>query len=258
MKNPMEKQEFFSELGFNEYESKALSSLTLLKKASPKELSLASKVPQNKLYQIISKMKARGLLAELPNGNKKYQLINLNTFVKEKLQDKHAKLKQLEISSKILEKLRDKQENFSFQVIIGQKAIMNKLSENNQKCRKEILGVQRNWKYWAEGVRAMQSAIKRGAEVKLIGEISRENKKRVEEWQKIGCNIKHYNKKFGENPLRFSIFDNKEARVTIGKPEIQNPEDYITIWTDSKPLVNMLKNQFMQMWKESKSFDSTC
>lgn len=250
----MEKQEFFSELGFNGYESKVLSSFTLLKKASPKELSRASKVPQNKLYSILSKMKALGLLAEIPNENKKYKLINLNTFVKEKLKEKQAKLKQLEISSKILEQLKDKQENFSFQVIMGQKAIMDKLAEHNLKVKREILGVQRNWKYWGEGIRAMQSAIKNGVKVKFIGEINEENKSRVNEWKEIGCKIKHYNKKFGENPLRFSIFDNKKARITIGKPEIQNPEDYITIWTDSKPLVNMLKNQFMQMWKESKSF----
>lgn len=250
----MEKQEFLSELGFNEYESKALSSLSALKEASPKELSLASKVPQNKLYSIINKMKMLGLLAEIPNGNKKYKLINLNTFVKEKLKEKQAKLKQLEISSKILEQLQDKHDNFSFQVIVGQSAIMNRLAEHNLNVKHEILGVQRNWKYWSDGIRAMQSAIKRGVKVKLIGEINEENKKRVKEWRNIGCKIKHYNKKFGENPLRFSIFDNKQARVTIGKPEIQNPDDYITIWTDSKPLVNMLKDQFMQMWKESETF----
>jgi sugar-specific transcriptional regulator TrmB len=252
--NPMEKQEFFSELGFNEYESKALSGLTLLKKASPKELSRTSKVPQNKLYSIITKLKALGLLAEIPNENKKYQLINLNTFVREKLRERQAKLKQLEFSSRILERLKDKQENFSFQVIIGQKAIMNKLSEHNLKVKKEILGVQRNWKIWGEGLRQMQKAVKKGVKVKFIGEINKETEKRASEWEKIGCKIRHYNKKLGENPLRFSIFDNKEARVTIGKPEIQNPDDYITVWTDSKPLVNMLKNQFMQMWKESKSF----
>lgn len=250
----MEKQEFFSELGFNEYESKTLSCLTSLKKASPKEISQASKVPQNKLYQIIKKLKSLGLIAEIPNENKKYRLINLNTFIAERLKEKKAKIKQLESSSKILEKLKDKQENFSFQMIIGQKAVMGKLSENNQKCKKEILGVQRNWKYWAEGIRAMQSAVKRGVKVKLIGEVNKDNRERIKEWQKVGCKIKVYNKKFGENPLRFSIFDNKEARITIGKPEIQNSEDYITIWTDSKPLVSMLKNQFMQMWKESKRF----
>jgi len=114
--------------------------------------------------------------------------------------------------------------------------------------------VQRNWKIWGEGLRQMQNAIKRGVDVKFIGVVNKENIKKVKEWKKIGCKIKAYNKRFGNYPLRFSIFDEKYARITIGKPEIQNPEDYITIWTDSKALVRMLRNQFMLMWKESEKF----
>ena len=49
------------------------------------------------------------------------------------------------------------------------------------------------------------------------------------------------------------IFDGKEARITIGKPEIPDLENYITIWTKSKPLVNILRKQFSEMWKESET-----
>lgn len=249
-----DRQEFFQDLGFNEYESKILSALVILKKASPKEISLASKVPQNKIYSIIGKLKSLDLVAEIPNEIKKYALINLETFIKNKIKEKQEKVKKLEINSKILEKLEDKQENFSFQIIIGQKAIMNKLAETNKICKHEILGVQRNWKYWAEGIRAMESGIKRQVKVKLIGEINPHNKEKVKEWKKIGCEIRAYNKKFGNYPLRFSLFDFKYARITIGSPEISRPEDYITIWTDSKPLIKMLRNQFMQMWRDSEKF----
>jgi hypothetical protein len=131
---------------------------------------------------------------------------------------------------------------------------MNKLAENNPKVKKEILSVQRNWKVWGEGLRAMQETIKKGVKVKIIGEINQETKKRAQEWKQVGCKIKAYNKKFGEYPLRFSIFDNKEARITIGKPEIQNPEDYITIWTTSQPFIAILRKQFIEMWTESEKF----
>jgi len=131
---------------------------------------------------------------------------------------------------------------------------MNKLAEKNTQVEHEILAVQRNWKIWGEGLRSMQKSIKKGVRVKMMGVVDEETKKRAEEWKKIGCEIKIYNNKFGEYPLRFSIFDNKEARITIGKPEISQPENYLTIWTKSKPLISTLRRQFEEMWKESKKF----
>jgi len=107
---------------------------------------------------------------------------------------------------------------------------------------------------WAERIGKQvirtSKAVKRGVDVRLIGIINNETWRRVKEYKKVGCKIAKYNGKFGEYPLRFSIFDGKEARITIGKPEIKERKDYITIWTDSKPLVALLRNQFLEMWRE--------
>ena len=253
----MDKIEYFQALGFTEYESKALSCLIKLKSANPKQISLDSDVPQNKLYQILKKFEGLGILAILPTEPKKYELINIKTFIKNKLKQKQEKLKQLQVSSKKIDLIEDKEKQAIFSLIKGQKTIMNRLAEMNKNVKKEILGVQRNWKIWGQGLREMQGAVKRGVNVKFIGIINKEDKeniKRVKEWKKIGCKIKDFNKKFGDYPLRFSIFDNKYARITIGKPEIKNPKDYITIWTDSKALINMLRKQFLEMWKEGERF----
>jgi sugar-specific transcriptional regulator TrmB len=249
----MDRVEFFINLGMNEYEAKTLAGFSKLGKASPKEISISSGVPQNKLYSIIKKFISLGLVAEIPNEPKKYQLINLGSFVKEKLDERKKNLRELEKNSKNIHYL-DVGGKFNFSIIMGQRAVMNKIAEINKEVHREILGVQRNWKFWGEGIRAMEASIKKGVEVKQIGVINSETEKRAGEWKKIGVSVRAYNKKFGEFPLRFSVFDSKYARITIGKPEISKPEDYITIWTDSKPLVAMLRNQFMQMWKESERF----
>jgi hypothetical protein len=131
---------------------------------------------------------------------------------------------------------------------------MNRIAEANNKVRREIIGIQRNWKVWGEGLRAVENSVKRGVKIHMIGIINDETKKRAIEWKKSGCKIKAYNKMFGENPLRFTIFDNKEARLTIGKPEIPNPEDYLTIWTKSPALINMLRRQFEEMWEKCEMF----
>ncbi len=250
----MDRHEFFRELGFSEYESKVLAALVKLESATAKEINLASRVPQNKLYSLLEGFEKLGILSSLPVEPKKFKLMNIETFVSKKLKEKEENLKELKKKSKQIKEIDEKEEQFTFTLLKGQQAVMDKLAEANRNVKKEILGVQRNWKYWAEGIRAMKDAVKRGVDVKLIGIVNEDNKSRVVEWKKIGCKIKKYNKKFGDFPLRFSIFDNKWARITIGKPEIQNPEDYLTIWTDSKAMISMLRNQFMQMWKESENF----
>jgi len=247
----MDRLEFFKDLGFGEYESKVLSSLVRLGVASPKEISLDSGVPQNKLYAIFRDLESKGLLARIPSETKKYELINLKGFVDERLKGQEERLKNLKKSSKKLASLKGEEQS-GFSLIKGQLAVMNKIAETNETVEREILGVQRNWKVWGAGLRTMESSVKRGVVVKQIGVINSETRKRMGEWKKIGVKIRGYNPKFGEYPLRFSVFDRKFARITIGKPEIQNPKDYITIWTDSKSLINMLVNQFFEMWKESK------
>lgn len=250
----MERVQFLKSLDLSEYESKALASLINLKQATPKQIHEHSNVPQNKLYAILKSFENKGLLSSIPGEAKQYKLINLKSFINKRIAEKEEFLKQLKKSSEKIEDLKDNENQAVFSLIKGQEAIMTKLSEYNPKVEKEILGVQRNWKFWGEGIRAMEKCIKRGVKARLIGVINPETDKRAKEWKNIGCKIRKYNPSLGEYPLRFTIFDNKEARITIGKPEIKNPKDYITIWTKSKPLISLLRKQFMQMWNECEKF----
>jgi sugar-specific transcriptional regulator TrmB len=250
----MDRVLFFRDLGFSEYEARVLACLIRLRKTTPKEVSLDSGVPQNKLYSILREFEKEGILALVNVEPKKYELINFNSYIISKIKEKEDKLRELKESSKSLDKMKDKEEQFIFSLIKGQKAIMNKIIEVNEQVTKEIFGVQRNWKYWAEGIREMQKVVKRRVDVRLIGVVNEETIERVREWKKTGAKIRIFNSKFGSYPPRFTVFDNKYVRITLGKPEIRESKDYITIWTDSKPLVRMLRRQFLQMWKESKKF----
>jgi sugar-specific transcriptional regulator TrmB len=245
----MDKELFFQNLGLTVYESKILASFTKLKKANAKELSQDSGVPVNKIYKTLRDFESLGLIENLPSENKTFKLLNLKTFVANKIKEKESSLREIKKHSKTVE-IVDKNE-FVFSLIKGQKSIMDKLAEHNPKVKKQILGVQRNWKVWGTGLREMQKTVRKGVDVKIIGVVNKETKSRALEWKKTGAKIRAYNKAYGEYPLRFTIFDNKEARITIGKPEIPNPENYVTVWTKSKPLIAILRNQFLDMWKNS-------
>lgn len=249
----MDKELFFRSLGLTVYEAKILASFTRLRKANAKELNLDSGVPKNKVYRIIRNFENLGLLELIPNETKTYKLTNIKTFVSNKIKEKDKELSEIKKNSKDLDKIKEIDNEFVFSLIRGQRAIMDKLAEHNPKVKKEILGVQRNWKVWGKGLREMKKTVKKGIDVKIIGVVNDETKERVLEWKKTGCKIKAYNEKYGQYPLRFTIFDNKEARITLGKPEIKEPRNYITVWTKSKPLISILRTQFADMWKNSAS-----
>ena len=55
-----------------------------------------------------------------------------------------------------------------------------------------------------------------------------------------------------QKSVRFSTFDGKVCRVTIGKPEISKEENYLSIWMESPAFASLLKDQFLEMWKNSR------
>jgi len=249
----MEKQELLANLGFSKYEVKVIITMLKLGVVAPKEISFDSGVPQNKIYGLLLKFETQGLIEQLMTDPKSYKIINFQSFVDAKIQSKNEVLKEMKKASKNINESGDN--NFIFSLIKGQKAIMNKMAEQNLKVKKEILVVNRNWKFWSKGIRAMETSVNNGIDVRLIGVVNPETIEKVKVWKKIGCNIRAYDNSLGEYPLRFTIYDNNEARITLGKPEISNPKDYITIWTKSKPLINILRSQFMNMWKNCKPIE---
>ena len=82
--------------------------------------------------------------------------------------------------------IEEHDEKNMFSIIKGQRAIMNKLADNNSRVKKEILGVQRNWKVWGEGLRTIKNIVSGGVKVRFIGIINEETKKRALEWKETG------------------------------------------------------------------------
>src|SRR3989344_8681735 len=161
----MDKITFFKELGFSEYEAKALASLIKLKTASAKQISFESGVPQNKLYAILKQFEHEGIISYLPKEKKVYQVINFKTYIQEKIKQKEVQIKKLKKQSQEIDTNTDCEE-FIFSLLKGQKTIINKLAEHNAKVKKEILGVQRNWKLTGQNLQALKKSISKGVNIK--------------------------------------------------------------------------------------------
>lgn len=92
-----------------------------------------------------------------------------------------------------------------------------------------------------------------GVKVKMICSFDPKKIKIYEAWLSTGAHIRVLNhEKYGPLLPRITVFDGGISRLTIGKPEVRNEEDYLTLWTESKAFSNMLKKQFISMCKDSK------
>lgn len=236
-------------LGFTEYEAKAYLSLAKLKIATVREITIDSKLPRNKAYEALQKLEDKNKVVSLPVTPKRYKITNPETF-KEEIKELNNSVTDL---IKLINQPKITEFKDLFWILKGQKAILEKIRIQNTLTKKEIMACNHHPRILYNHLRIMKETIRRGVKVKMIIDYKKEKHNIYNAWAKIGVNFRAFNHdKFGPLLPRISVFDSKIARLTIGKPEVKGPEDYITLWTESQAFAKMLKNHLLHMWKYSK------
>lgn len=245
----MDELKLLEKLGLSKYEARAYLSLARLGPSTVREIVLDSKLPRNKTYEALQKLEQKNKVMSLPSSPIKYKITNLELF-KEEIQDMNNAADQL---IKIVQQPKSNEFKDLFWVIKGKKSIEEKLAIQNTKVQQELLSCNRLSKILYKNIRTMREAASRGVRVKMICTFDPNKISSYKAWVKTGAQIRVFNEKmFGPLLPRISIFDGSSARLTIGKPEVRREEDYITLWTESKAFAQMLRSQFMYMWKNSK------
>lgn len=251
----MEYLETFRKLGLTEYESRVMISLIILGPSSVREIVQQSKVPKNKAYETLAKLEQKNLVSTLPITPRKYKADNMSKLSEmiEKKENEVGELKKSieQIRKNIASGNGSPYQEF-FWVIKGQKAIQEKLRLENEKAKHEILSINRLSHLLPQNLRKMREGIQKGVKSKTICLLNKNNYEIVKVWKEIGVDIRIYNTKlFGKDIPRMTIMDNKSLRLTIGKPEVKNPEDYISLWTESPIFASMFKRYFNMIWDKS-------
>ena len=252
----MEPETVLRKIGFAEYEIKCYLSLVALKTGTVGQVSKDSGVPRNKAYDVLEKMKNKGLLMELPTKPKKFKILSLDRL-RGIVEDEKTKIVSIEKDTDELISSLGKFSVEKFQdlvwVIRGQKNIIQKIGDEMNNVKKESLACTRSSIYYGPELRNTKKAIDRGVKVKIIVALDKNNLDKIKKWADIGVEFRVYDeKKFGSYGTRFSTFDDRACRLTIGKPEVKSAEDYISIWSESPSLVNLFRRQFYHMWGQCK------
>ncbi|MBU0466235.1 MAG: hypothetical protein KJ718_02870 [Nanoarchaeota archaeon] len=249
----MDQIKLLIKLGLTEYEARVYLALAKLGPAAVREIVLDSKVPRNKAYEVLQRLEDKGKVVSLPVSPKRFKISNPELF-REEVKDLSESVDYL---VKLVEMPKSVECRDLFWIIKGKKAIQEKLALTNQNVKKEILACNNLSKILYKNIREMQNAVKRGVKAKMICTFDENRISSYKEWLSTGAQIRVFNHKmFGPVLPRIGVFDETKARLTIGHPEVQKEEDYITIWTESKVFATMLRKHFLNMWKHSKSLKS--
>jgi sugar-specific transcriptional regulator TrmB len=248
----MENVKLLKRLGLTEYEARAYLALARLGPSTVREIVLDSKLPRNKAYEALQRLEDKGYLVTLPVSPKKVK-ISSPELLREGVADLNTSVNSL---IKLIEQPKATEFKDLFWVIKGKKAIVQRLAVQNSRVKKEIVACNKLSKIIYPNVRTLKDAVRRGVKVRMICTFDRSNICSYKAWLKTGAEIRVFNNKmFGPLLPRMSIFDGECARLTIGRPEVQRDEDYITLWTDSKAFAMMLRSQFMNMWRNSEPIE---
>jgi len=246
----------FNEFGLNEYESKVYLSLIRLTTAKVSEIAKNSGVPSNKVYESLNKLTEKGFVSQLDLNPKQYQVIGVEKF-RMILEEKEKKIKNLKIEINLLEKNLNNKTNSPeslARVFKGKDKIFQMLDEVIPKIEKYQYTSAGGLTLKSKSSRLIQKQIKKGVDYRFLGYFDYERIKTYKKLIEIGVKIK-FIKDEKRKGLRFSTFDDKFCRITIGKPQIEREEDYLTFWIQSPAFAILLKETFLHLWKESNTLD---
>jgi sugar-specific transcriptional regulator TrmB len=248
----MDNIKLLRKLGLSEYEARAYLSLAKLGPSTVRDIVLDSKLPRNKAYEALQKLEDKNRLVSLPVSPRKYKITNPELF-KEEVEELKSSVDSL---IKLVEQPKTTEFKDLFWVLKGQNAMIDKFAQENSKATKEILSCSVLDKMLYRNMRIIKKATERGVKTRFITLFDKKNIKVYHAWMDAGVEIRILDaKRFGQLLPRIGIMDSNRARLTVGKPEVQKAEDYITLWTESKAFALMLRSQFMNMWKNSCPID---
>lgn len=249
----MDYNTLFKKLGFTDYETKVYLALVRLSSAKAGNISKHSGVPANKVYESLIRLAEKGFISYLDLSPRIYKITGVEKLREEiEKREKNLSLMLRTISS--LDKDLSKSSIYTQDIataLRGKKNIISKLNEQTPNTTQYQYSFGGGLSFTAKSGRTVAKAIKRGIDIRFLVHKDPARKSIYDKWRKIGVKIR-FHPKAEQKSIRFSTMDDKIARMTVGKPQIDNENDYLTFWLESPAFASLLKDQFLEMWEKAK------
>jgi len=227
------------------YESKILLSLHKLVSPTAKEICLDTRVPKNKVYEILENFISKQIIQLHPTKPKRYSVINLKGLLHDNLARETKSLQEIEeqIDTAIGTPQKTAEYDETFSVMEGESAMINKIVETLSEVNKESIGLIDVWAVRQSNLRAVKEAISRGVKFYFLGTIDKQSLPIATAYAKLGVEVRHY-------PVQgagYSIFDGRYVQLRVTERKI------ISLWVESEQFATMLRRNFFEMWEKGKN-----
>lgn len=248
----MDIKKTLKDLGFTQYDNAVYLALLKLGPAPARKIAKESGVAKNKVYESLIRLAERGFISSIDLTPKVYKISNVEKL-RDLIEKQEEKLKQLSEGVTFIEDNLNK--GYSEQkdvatVLRGKPQIVAMLSSMSPKIQEYQYSFGGGLSYTAKGARVVKESIDRGVDVRFLIHKVRGRREIVLKWKKLGAKVRYFPDD-SQRSVRFSSLDGKYGRITIGKPQIEKYEDYLTFWIESPAFSLLLKDQFLEMWEKS-------
>ncbi len=242
-------EQFLGQFGLSQYEKMAYTALLRIGRSKSQEIATESKVSYGRIYEILEKLKDKGLITLFPTEPKTFEAIDpklaFKLIIKQKEDHLHELKKQIELLSIPEQQIKQLMQDQTI-VLQGKQKQLSMIGEMHERAKKEILLTPGVYELNTPRKTGTLRALTKGIKIKLlVGEITKNNKHFIKEGIKLGQEVRQ-NKLSG---LRLIVADNKEAMISIVNPATK---DRISIYTTNKEFANSMSVFFHALWNASK------
>lgn len=238
--------------GFTKYQRGAFNALFSIKEGTIEEISNKSGVPLPKTYEIMKELGRKGFVSAIMGRPQKYKAIPPEVafldFLKEQERALVTSKKYVADVSKIFNESNDVSlENI--QLMRTKDVVLNFLAnhlQNNVERSYHACVAFRSSK--TPLTETLKEKIKKGMDVKFVGCIPEGKEYIAQKYKKLGVKVRTLDELIAS--IRFSIYDNKHASFTLSDAD----NEYVTIWTSSKPIVKTISDLFKHYWEKGSDF----
>lgn len=244
--------DLFQFAGLTKYESNALAALFYLRESSVEELAKKSEVPLPKLYEVLKNLERKGFVSASLNRPIKYRIvpptISFAKYLGKQAQDLERAKKNLSLISKKFYKLSNPSVNQT-QVLRNRAFVLKFLSEHLKNSTKKSCFACIAFKSsHTDAMPIMKKKILKGLDCRIIGCLPGGNEYIAEKYKALGAKVKILEKE--TPPFRFNVYDNEYISATL----LDEPKDYLTIWSNAKSTVQTFSDLFSFYWSIGKDF----
>lgn len=246
-------ENFLEKMGFGEYKKRVYMGVFKLREASIHEIGQVSKVPLPKIYEVVNELEEEGYITLTLSRPRRYSLVHpgvvFDKIIKEREEQLSAFRMDRDMILNLFNTLSRKPEE-KFELLRGREKVLNVLTNE--------LKFNTVKSYWA--VVAFHSVSTplmpifkrkagRGLDVRVVGPLGKDYI--IRKYLSLGVKVRIVD--HIKEPIRFSIYDNKRLAFTLADIE----KDYVTLWTDSTPLVKNMRNLFLHYWNNGGRYNDS-